>query len=167
IGKLIAKLKSLGLYDNTLIVLTSDHGEMIGDKWMFGKGVPYEASVRVPCIIRDTDRYRGGKVHEGLVEHIDITASLLEYAGLTPPPQVAGRSLPVDTEQAGKDYVFSEMPHWKMIRTESYKLVQYNDGYVELFDLKSDPDETTNLYGAQESQALAMELTRKLLLHYV
>ena len=168
IGQLVAKLKSLGIYNDTLLIFTSDHGEMLGDRGLCEKFVPYEASVKVPAIIHGAGFSGGGRIST-LTEHIDLTATMLDYAGIDIPRRVSGKSLIGITENncLHKDSVFSQITEWRMLRDSRYKLVIYTDGYGELYDLEEDPDETINLYYVETSSGIRREMEKKLLMHYI
>src|SRR5690606_7152228 len=96
IGRLMAHLKATGAERHTLVGLTSAHGEMLGDHWMWGKDGYFDESFHIPLIIRDprpeADRSRG-RVVEAFTEAVDVMPTILEWLGLEPPPQCDGRSL--------------------------------------------------------------------------
>jgi arylsulfatase A-like enzyme len=95
IGRMIAALNDLGVYDKTLIIFTSDHGEMLGDHWCWGKETPFDGAVRVPCIVRSPVIADGarGRVVEQFSEHLDIMPTVLDHIGVEVPLQCDGRSL--------------------------------------------------------------------------
>ncbi len=168
VGQVMDKLKALGVYDDTLIIFTSDHGEMLGDRGLCEKFVPYEASVKVPCIVHSADS-SGGRRVSSLTEHIDLTATILDYAGIKIPGRVSGESLTglLAGDCPHKDTVYSQITEWRMLRDSRYKLVIYTDGYGELYDLTDDPDETVNLYYNDAVQKVRREMEKKLLMHYI
>ena len=96
VGRLIGKLEDWGLYDDTLIVVTADHGEMLGDHWMLGKQGYFDEAFHVPLILRDpsaaADTGRGRKV-ERFTEAVDVMPTVLDWLGLPVPRQCDGRSL--------------------------------------------------------------------------
>jgi arylsulfatase A-like enzyme len=96
IGRLIATLKDLGSYDDTLIVFTSDHGEQLGDHWMLGKSGYGDAAFHVPLIIRDpraqADAGRGRTVTQ-FTESVDLMPTILECLGAAVPVACDGASL--------------------------------------------------------------------------
>ncbi len=170
VGMIVDKLKKLGLYDNTLLIFVSDHGDMIGERRLYGKTLPYEGSVRVPCIIRDSEIFKGGRVMDQITEQIDITATILEYACVEKPNHIPARSLiPLVLNETAvhREYAFSEMPDWKMIRDSQYKFVLYKDGYCELYDMKNDPQETTSLCNGPGYRDVREEMLKKLVLHFI
>jgi arylsulfatase A-like enzyme len=190
IGRLIDLLKAEGLYDRTLIVFTSDHGEQLGDHWLFGKNSYFEASYRIPLILRDprpaADVSRGGKV-QAFTEAVDIMPSLLDWLGGVPPRACDGRSLlpflkgetPANWRQeAHWEYDFRSFaesrgaPVLGLLPEESamigqrgarYKLVQFTALPPLLFDLQEDPDEFTNLAEDPAHRDVLLAETQKLI----
>lgn len=96
LGRLIGTLKSWSLYDSTLIVVTSDHGELLGDHWLLGKECPFEQAYHIPLIVRDpraeAEATRGTQV-ERFTEAVDVMPTILEWVGGQIPRQCDGRSL--------------------------------------------------------------------------
>jgi arylsulfatase A-like enzyme len=96
VGRLIDRLKTWGLYDDTLIIVTSDHGEMLGDHWMLGKQGYFDEAFHVPLIVRDPradgDRGRGARI-DRFTEAVDLMPTILDWLGLAAPRQCDGRSL--------------------------------------------------------------------------
>src|SRR5437868_15513430 len=96
LGRLVAHLKESGQYDTTLIIFTSDHGEMLGDHYMWGKEVFFDPAMHVPLVIRDprrdADGTRGRIVAE-LTQAVDLMPTILESAGLDVPRAADGQSL--------------------------------------------------------------------------
>ncbi len=96
LGRLIGKLKEWGVYDDTLLIVTSDHGEQLGDHWLLGKECPFEQSYHVPLLVRDpsraADATRGTQVHH-FTEAVDLMPTILQWAGGAIPRQCDGRSL--------------------------------------------------------------------------
>jgi choline-sulfatase len=168
VGQMLDALERRGMLDNTTIIFTSDHGEMLGDHGMYTKAVPYEASVRIPLIVAGPGVERG-KVSDALVELIDVNPTVCELAGLPAQEHIDARSFRdvlSGTGRAHREYVVSEIRNWRMVRTERYKYVgNYND-VPELYDLQDDPDELQNIAEAnrglvKELRALLIERTRE------
>ena len=99
IGRLLDELENLGLDDNTIVVFSADHGNMLGDHGHWFKGVMYEGSARIPLIIQAgkrmgaADVFNRGNIVTQVVENIDVMPTLLELAGLPVPNQITGNSL--------------------------------------------------------------------------
>lgn len=172
IGKLIDHLKATGAYDNTLIVLTSDHGEMLGDRWLFGKRGYFDEGYHIPLIIRDPEEPANntrGRIVDAFTESVDVMPSILEWAGQDIPRQCDGKSLmgycsghdPENWRQEVHwEYDFREIEdprveetlHIEMdectlnvIRDNDFKYVHFTNLKPLLFDLKNDPHENKNL----------------------
>lgn len=160
-GKLLAKLRSLGVYDDTVIVLVSDHGEEFQDHggWWHGLTL-YEEQIAVPLLVKwaKGDR-RAPPVSDRVARLIDVAPTLIQLAGAEPPGRMQGVDLGVDESiLSPKDQqVFSEEDHegnvlWSL-RTRDWKLIRANPDNPrglpdqELFDLSADPAERRNLSG--------------------
>jgi choline-sulfatase len=153
IGALLDTLRETGQYDNTWIIYASDHGEMLGDHDLIKKVVFFEASWRIPLIIRPPG---GTEPWEtiALSDTVDLSASLLEMAGLEVPAGVPGvsqvprvRAGPnAPQAQVGKGWIYGENKESFAIRTDRWKLVYdvKRAAPVELYDLIDDPEETDN-----------------------
>lgn len=169
VGKLIQKLKDLGVYDNTLFILMADHGDMLGDRRLVAKSVAYDSAAKIPCIMTGGGLPNGKRI-SCVTEQIDVTATILDYAGISPPEMVHGRSLfPVMTgeQTSHKGYAFSQMPTWRMYRDERYKLILHTDGYGELYDMVNDPREIVNLYESEDHANVRGRLEKEMLMLYI
>lgn len=184
IGRLLKVLEESGQLDNTLIIFTSDHGEMLGDHGLRRKGARlYEPLVRVPLIFWNPSKFEQNLKSDALVELIDVAPTLLELTGLEVPERMQGKSLlPILTGQKSpnhhKDYVRSEFydtlenrpeegqkePAFvTMLRDKQFKLINYH-GHPEggeLFDLVNDPGEFNNLWNHPDYQDIRFEMMRK------
>ncbi|MBT5876902.1 MAG: sulfatase-like hydrolase/transferase, partial [Candidatus Latescibacteria bacterium] len=161
IGDLLVRLDSDGLLDNTIIVYTSDHGEMAGEHGVWWKNGWYEACTRVPMIISLPGQRSGAaqadhcSVPVGLV---DLFPTLCGLAGVETPPGLDGVDLSgvaAGRSDAPDRPVFCDnlIPRWgegtefRMIRWRQYKYVVFRDAAPLFFDLKADPGEQDNLIG--------------------
>ena len=176
IGRVIAHLKATGQYDNTVIVYHADHGDFSGEHGLALKnfGV-YESVHKIPYIWRWPGAPTGTTV-EGIVESVDLYATLCDVAGLPCPPEVEGRSLRglVDGSAAGLDHTVAEFDFpireertVVAVRENNHRLVYYlndpDDG--ELYDRVADPGEVNNLYRDSALQDVRERLIRKALNH--
>lgn len=148
VGRLLAELERLGKAGDTVVVFTSDHGDMQGSHGLLNKCLPYEESSGIPLIVRVPGGV-AGEVTEALVSGVDFYPTCLDWAGLPPEPSVSGVSfapLMQGQAQALNGPVFSEMPKWKMVREGDIKLVVEGETLVPTmwFDLKKDPYELDN-----------------------
>lgn len=171
VGMLLAKMAELGLLDNTLVLYTSDHGEMLGDFRLFGKGTFYEPVMRVPLIARPPGGCRGS-VCDGLMEVMDIAPTILDYAGVPRPAEMQARSFrPVlEGGPGGHEAVLSEYTtndrriNGKCLVTEHFKIVLWDvEQGGELYDLQADPGELRNLYYEPSWQTERDRLLERLL----
>jgi arylsulfatase A-like enzyme len=176
IGRLRETLRQTGQLDNTIIILTSDHGEMLGDHGLRQKGCRfYEGLVRVPLIFSWPARFQQGLRSDALVELTDIVPTLLQTLGLPVASRIQGRCLlPILEGKADphrhRDLVRCEYfgalggPQTRatMIRSRRYKLVTYHGhGLGELFDLENDPGEFDNLWDDPKHADVRFEMLLK------
>ena len=180
-GRLFDHLEATGQIDNTMIILTSDHGDYLGDHWMGEKDLFHAPSVKVPLIISDprtSAHTTRGTTCDDLVESIDVTATILDAAGAPVLDHIIeGRSLmPAinGTDHTPRTFAISEYDYSKhpvcnalgttprdarlfMVANHDWKLIHAEGGFPPmLFDLKNDPNELTDLgrdpaYAAQRA----------------
>ena len=154
IGRVLAKLKELKLEENTIVVLTGDHGYQFGEHGLWAKQTLFEGSCHVPLIVAAPGVKPG--VCKGLVEQGDIYPTLTGLAGLPTPASVQGKSLQpllADPSGKGKTVVFSTMisTHTKLmghsVSTDRFRYVEWDEGRGgrQLYDHQTDPDELRNL----------------------
>lgn len=145
IGKVLEHLDRSGLGERTLVVFTSDHGEMLGDHGLLFKGgYFYDEVVHVPLIFRAPGKVMAGRRFRALSEAIDVAPTILSLLGAQAPSGMQGGDL---FQERSKRTVYSEFPTIKMLRTEEWKLVHYlHAPYGELYNLREDPHELRNLY---------------------
>ncbi len=152
IGDVVEKLKALELYDDTMIIFTSDHGDYMGDFGVASKAQYLsEALMRIPFLLKPpVCGYRGWE-EASFVSSVEIAATCLTAAGLDVPTNMAQRSLTWFYEGAGEslrcDEIYMEARDIRAIRGERYKLVYYaRRSYGEFYDLQADPGEKYNLW---------------------
>ena len=178
IGELIARTDELGLLDNTVIVVTSDHGFHLGDQNHWSKTTNYEASLHVPLIIAGGRVPMHGKRSNAFVELVDIYPTLVELCSLPMPEYLEGTSVaPLlrDPHRGWKSAVFSRQPRGMLddiygytIRTSRYRYVEWTreaTGEVllqELYDYEKDPREIENLADLPEYTAIRDTLSTQL-----
>lgn len=178
IGRVLSALRFRGLADNTLVVLTSDHGEGLGAHRWTQKAAFWEETARVPLIVAGKGVKRKGVVDDrSLVSGIDILPTMCDYSRIPAPEAVRGRSLRSALEGTGWDRpcVVSELSHLgfpdrqgRMLRTERYKYIVFNGGArpEQLFDLQLDPGEVHNLARTENGQKPLLD-HRKLLSQWI
>lgn len=149
LGRLLGELKRKGLYDNTVIVVTSDHGEHLGDHGLFAKSSFLESSARVPIILRlpDTHGLRNQRSHAPALT-ADIAPTLLTLAGLKPDPAMDGVSLLSQLSRPGERVIFGEASDAVFATDGAYKYIYYFEGGAEqLFHVAQDADDLRDLSG--------------------
>jgi arylsulfatase A-like enzyme len=168
VGRLVDALERLGVADDTMIMFTSDHGDMQGSHGLKNKCLPHEESAGIPFIAY-VPGLPGGRVSDALVSGIDMMPTCLELAGLPPVEGVDGTSfaplLRGETERAG-DAVFSERAKWCMIVKDGWKLAaeRQDDGLAPtlMTHLDGDPYEFENLGEDPGVAGLRQELLAQL-----
>ena len=152
IGLILDAVNSNELEDKTLIVFTSDHGNMDASHRLASKGLFYDESVGVPLLMKYKGTIPPGTVDEHLVSNgLDILPTLCDYAGIAVPTTLLGKSLRPVAEGKHTDkwrpYVVSENRTGRMIRSQRYKYCVYTEGAIResLVDMRNDPGEMKNL----------------------
>ncbi|TPW30284.1 alkaline phosphatase family protein [Pararhizobium mangrovi] len=192
IGRIVDHLKATGQFDETLIIVTADHGEMLGDHHSWGKVSFYDAAFRVPLLVRDPLLPGSHDTALDIMsEAVDIAPTILDWLGLAPPPAFNGRSLLPqlrgEESKAKRDYVFFELDYGSaghlntlqrslnvadansnlaVLRENRFKYVHFNGGLPPLlFDLENDPDELRDLAGDPAFAPELQRLSRKMIDH--
>lgn len=176
-GRMIEALEESGQLENTIIIFTSDHGEMLGDHGIYMKGPHfYDCCVRVPLLMAWKGHFEN-RTCGAMVELIDLAPTLLEAAGMEPWPGMQGRSLmPVLTGETNfhREDVMAEYwnsmdghvnpkPFLTMLRDERYKLIcVHGEDQGELYDLCQDPNETWNLWNQPEYEEIRYKMMKRL-----
>lgn len=164
VGRVLAALEQAGLASNTVVVFTSDHGEMMGSHKMITKQKLYEEAAAVPLVVAPPNSNAGlDQTH--LVSGLDIMPTLLDYAGIAVPSTLEGRSLRPLIEGKDvpwRDFVVSEVnvsAEARMVRSAHFKYVVFATGEdrEQFFDMEQDPGETHNRIS---DPALATEVAR-------
>ena len=191
LGRVFAMLKETGRWDDTLIIFTSDHGEQMGDHWLLGKCGYFDASYRIPLIVRDprpsADPGRGTTVGR-FTENVDIMPTMLESIGAAIPVQCDGLSLSAFLEGRRAPANWRTEAHWEfdfrdptddaaeqrlgltlhqctmnIVRDDRFKYVHFTKLPPLLFDLEKDPGEFENRAGDPAYLAVMLEYAQKLL----
>ena len=161
-GRLFAHLEKRGVWDDTLVIFTSDHGEQMGDHWLYGKSGFFDQSYHIPLLIRWPGARRGARV-TAFTEHVDIMPTVLDWLRLDAPRQCDGRSLQPLLRSDGVPTNWRTEAHWEydfrdadyaaalvgslercslnVVRGHDVKYVHFADLPPLLFDLGSDPHE--------------------------
>lgn len=180
VGRILDELKTQGIYDDSLILFTSDHGEMLGSHGLFQKMCMYEESARVPLSIKFP---KGTAVEANSIKqsvsHIDVLPTLCDYLQIPLKNPVDGTSLmPLITgkaEEQPEHEVFiqydgngSRSNFQRCMVKGSCKLIVdlfKDEAFYELYDVDKDPQETENLMFDPEFDRIAAEMTEKLAAH--
>lgn len=177
VGKIQDTLKNLKLDDNTVVIYSSDQGFYIGDHGWYDKRWMYEESLMMPLIVKWPGVTKPDSRSVQMVQNLDYAQTFLEMAGAEIPSNMQGRSLvPILKNGKADDwrksiyYHYYEYPSVHMIprhygiRTERYKLIHFYQfgNEWEMYDLKEDPDELTNIYGRADKKSLQKDLKEQL-----
>ncbi len=189
LGRIWQALRDAGAWEDTVIVLTSDHAEMMGDHFMLGKGGFYDQSYHIPLVIRapGSGKVRGRRV-DAFTEAVDIAPTLLALIGATTPPHLDGMSLvpfldggqprqwrdcahyefdfrTIDKQEAEQHFgMRSQRCNLAVIRSDRFKYVHFGGRLSPLlFDLTKDPDELSDVAGDPAYMSVRLEYAEKLL----
>ena len=178
VGQIMRALEENGLLEDTLIVYTSDHGDMLGEHGLWWKHVFYEESVKVPLIVSWPGRIPVGQRCDRVVSALDVNATILAALDAPPLPHSEGRDLLglIDgrvTADAWEDVAYSEYCsdefapaggcYQRMIRRGDWKLIYYHGQPDQLFNLADDPEELNDLSDSPTAQAIKESLIEQLL----
>jgi len=159
IGRVTSRLEELGLGENTVVIYSSDHGDMVGSHRLFNKGMQmYDEIYRIPLILRWPEVTQPSSECDAMVSLVDVMPTILDIAGAQKPDGLDGRSLANflrgSAVDSWPDDVYAEAHGYegalqtqRMVRTISWKYVYNPCSFDELYDLESDPGELHNLAG--------------------
>ena len=180
VGRVVTALKERGLYENTVILFTSDHGDYLGDFGLLLKGVmPFRSLTQVPMIWSDPAD-RTARVSDALASSIDIGPTIVDRAGLTPYRGVQGRSflscagglgghrdeLLIEFNDGAAKLGFKRPARVRTLRTKEWRYTIYaGEDWGELYDIQADPDETRNLWESSAHDSLRGRLALRLAHH--
>ncbi|HZG56782.1 sulfatase family protein [Paenibacillus sp.] len=174
VGRILDALDELGLANETFVVFTSDHGEMLGDHGIGQKGpLVYEGVTKVPLLARYPAGFGPRPPVEACASLVDLVPTFLDAAGIVDPVRREGISLmpalrgEAEPERRGVRIEYKEEPdriRFKCWVTPEWKLAVYTgEPFGELYDLKNDPGEKRNLFAAPEFASIRQELLLELL----
>ncbi|MEM6333229.1 MAG: sulfatase-like hydrolase/transferase [Planctomycetota bacterium] len=161
VGRILQAVEDRDWGDNTVVVFTSDHGEMLGDHGLYTKHVPYEASIRIPMIAAGPG-VAVGRTIDAMAELIDLNATIADWFGLPPAERTDAESMAsllAGQTDDHRDSILTMEDHFVAVRDRRYKFAQYQNDLDELYDLDADPDERVNL---AEQPGVDVELFRRM-----
>jgi arylsulfatase A-like enzyme len=171
VGRVLEALERRGFLENCLLVFTSDHGEMLGSHRLFQKMCMYEEALRVPMLVRAPGRGGAGR-REALTQHLDLAATICDWAGVAPPATNRGSSLRGLVERSsgtGRSEVFAEFNgnsgrgfQQRALVTPDWKYIHNHGHAPELYRRADDPLEAHNLCAEEKPPAEAERLRARL-----
>lgn len=175
VGRLLKTLDELKIADDTVVVFSSDHGDMLGSQGLRLKRKPWEESIRVPGIVRYPRRTRGGRVSEVIFSHVDFAQTFLGLAGVKAPAAMQGADLsPVirGERDRGPDSAFLQIfgPYdgdetafgWRGLRTSRYTYARTETKPWVFYDNQKDPFQRHNLIDDAAAKPLLAEMEKRL-----
>lgn len=191
LGRILDFLKDSGQYDDTLLVVTSDHGEMLGDHHAWGKMTIYDAAYHVPLIIRDPSMMaQFGQTVSNPTESVDVTPTILDLLGLEIPDSMDGQSLAVflngETPAAWRTHTYSELDfgdpvspaavqselgltadesNVAILRTGDHTLVHFAGDLPQMLFDRNGEGELRDMAGRADTAAIQLDLSRRMLSH--
>jgi uncharacterized sulfatase len=174
IGRILDRLEALGLADNTLVVFTTDHGDLFGQHGLIHKGpFHYEDMIRIPFVVRMPGRIPAGRRSAALQSLVDLAPTFLSAAGLSAVRGMTGvdqREVWFGRRERAREWAIVENHHQpttihaKTYVEDRHKITVYcGRDYGELFDLRDDPGERHNLWDAPDRAGLKADLIRRML----
>ena len=179
LGRIMAAIDAMGELDNTIVVVTSDHGYWYGEHGLWEeRRLAYEEALRIPMMLRFPERVSPGSRPLQMVLSIDVAPTMLEFAGVEASGTLHGKSL-VPILEGGNpewrssflveyysDTVFERIDHmgYKAVRSDRYKYIRYEDleGMDEFYDLHADPYELRNVIGDPRYDTALKEMQAEL-----
>jgi len=147
VGLLLVALKRRDMLGNTVIIFTSDHGEMLGDHGLFQKQVPYEPSIHIPLIVAGPG-IEPGRTSAALIDMSDLNPTVCALAGVDAAPDMDARSFHQILLGAGegrRQEIMTTLPDFRCLRTATTKFIDNSNDAPELYDLRVDPEESLNI----------------------
>lgn len=161
VGKILKQLDTLGQRDNTIVALWGDHGWHLGEHAIWGKHALFDESLHSPLIISYPGMDRAGGSSDSIVETIDLFPTLCALTDVPMPPFVDGESLIKNIKSpSAPGHTAVSYAKARTIRDDSHRLIVHPDGFVELYDHRTEESETQNI--AQENPEIVAELKKQL-----
>lgn len=176
VGRVLDALRDTDQIDNTIILFTTDHGDLLGEHGLVGKGLPYESVYRLPLIIRWPEKIRAGTVVSDVVSAVDILPTLTALMGVQTGGREQGRDASPLVTGGNAGWINESFMHFNSrgdkkhrshlgIWTERYMLAYVRDGEPVLFDRQNDPLQLRNQFRNPEYAAAVRTLTERIVAH--
>ena len=171
VGRVLDALDASPHADNTWIMLWSDHGWSLGEKEHWGKHVPWSDAVRMPLLIvppksRDRTECQPGSRCQAAVSLLDLYPSVLDACGIPPDRELVGQTLlplVTDPDRAWQESAVTTVGRGThVVSTKDWRYIQYFDGSEELYDLRTDPHEWSNVADQPQNTAIKLHLARQI-----
>jgi arylsulfatase A-like enzyme len=175
IGRVLDALARTGASDNTVVIFTSDNGQLLGDRGLSDKWNHFEQSIRVPMIVADLRQPQAGRVESAFALNVDLAPTLLDIASVPAPGRYEGASLMPWLDGAGPAdwrvdflgehlWVNPHIPRWEGVRTQRFAYARYIDQqppFEFLHDLDADRDELKNLATSSDHAGVLADLSSR------
>lgn len=159
VNEVLAALDLTGILEDTMIILTADHGEQLGQHGHYGHPGLHEPNIFIPLILWHPSSLPQGKVIDGYVQQADIVPTVLDLIGATSPVELDGESLLpiIEGKQGTREEIFVETNQQRAILRGNWKLIRDAWGSVGLYNLRSDPMEVMNLADKETARRKELE----------
>lgn len=177
VGRLLKRVDESGFRDNTIVLFTSDHGDMLGSQGTMRKQKPWEESVIVPGLLRWPAGVRRAFPSNAVFSHVDVVPTLLGLCGVKPPAKMDGHDYaPYLRGEGAKTPEYAhlaihtrtennEFAPWRGLRTRRYKYARFQDKPWVLYDLERDPYELDNLVHSPSSARIVTQFDHEIVAH--
>jgi arylsulfatase A-like enzyme len=175
IGRLSHTLRELGMVEDTIVLFSSDHGDMLGSQGLRLKRKPWEESIRIPGILRYPRSVKAGQRIGAHFSHVDFAPTLLSLCGVKPRDAMQGNDLAnviLGRNRAAPDSAFFQIfgPYqgdgtddgWRGIRTQKYMYARFREKPWVLYDLQADAYQMRNLAGERSAAGVQADLEKRL-----
>lgn len=169
-------MRDLGIEDDTVVVFTSDHGDLLGEHGKLNKGRPYETSAGIPFIVKYPDRVPAGKIIETAYSSVDFAPTILSLMGVSALPSgvnfqgidgskelTSPQMVTANHEQIVFSFDTGKTPSWAAAIKDGYKLVVSKGGIPWLFDIYRDPEEMINYASSEWHRDIYVELRQEMI----
>lgn len=172
IGRILDSLREGGILDQTIIVLTTDHGEYMGEHGLYGKNQWYRTAYQIPFLVRWPKKIRAGTVIDRFISNVDVQKTLLGLMDIEPSGREQGRDASALLRGEPNEWKDEVMIHHSSLEsagifTPQYELVLKADGKHMLFDRINDPEQTKNLSANPEHAGVMRDLASRVVQHNI